>query len=219
MKIGIYGTGGTGREVYEIIQDIYELKGKLYEEIIFIDDITEDKELFGCRILSFDEVINEGIKDIRVAIAVGEPNLRAKLREKVEAKGYSLISVIHPRANVSRFAVIEDGVIIKGNCFVSNKAVVKKNVLLQAYAVVGHDVVINEDSLISNFVCIGGFSNIGDRVYIAMHSAIIDRINIGNDCIIGLSTSVFKDVEEGKIVLGNPGRIISNNNNKKVFKY
>jgi len=218
MKLGIYGTGGTGRELYEIILDIFEIKGKIFDEIIFVDDITTDKELFGCRILNFNELLKEKNKDIKFSIAVGEPQLRNILRKKVAEAGYALITISHPSAVVSRYAKISNGVILKRHCIISNKAIINENCLIQANCIIGHDVVINEDCIISNFVSIGGFTSVGDRTYIAMNSSIRDRIRIGSDSIIGMGSVVVKDVKDNCVVFGNPGKMVAKNDSKKVFK-
>ena len=52
MKLAIYGTGGSGRELYEIIMITREWDEK-WEEFVFIDDTKPDGEFLSCRMVTF----------------------------------------------------------------------------------------------------------------------------------------------------------------------
>lgn len=54
-----------------------------------------------------------------------------------------------------------------------------------------------------------GFPSIGDNVYIAPGAKVIGAVRIGNDVAIGANCVVTKDVPDGAVVVGVPGRIIS----------
>jgi len=45
-----------------------------------------------------------------------------------------------------------------------------------------------------------------------------DHIQIGNDVIISAGASVFKDVPDEAVAVGNPARIMKKNDQKRVFK-
>ena len=51
MILAIYGTGGTGREVHEIASSMNG-DGTRWSEIVFIDDVTEERSLYGSEIMS-----------------------------------------------------------------------------------------------------------------------------------------------------------------------
>ncbi len=83
--------------------------------------------------------------------------------------------------------------------------------------VVHDDTVIGRDCNISQGVTIGitnrgerkGVPIIGDRVYIAPGAKIIGGILIGNDAAIGANCVVTKDVPEHAVVVGVPGKVVS----------
>jgi serine O-acetyltransferase len=54
-----------------------------------------------------------------------------------------------------------------------------------------------------------GCPTIGDRVYIGPGAVIIGDITIGNDAAIGANAVVTKDVPANAVVVGVPGRIVS----------
>ena len=54
-----------------------------------------------------------------------------------------------------------------------------------------------------------GYVSIGNNVFIGVNSVVMPGVTIGNDVIIGALTLVDKDIPDGKVVCGNPGKIIA----------
>jgi len=83
--------------------------------------------------------------------------------------------------------------------------------------VVHRDAKIGKNCNISQGVTIGianrgnrkGCPVIGDNVYIGPGAKIIGGINVGNDVAIGANCVVTKDVPDRSVVVGIPGRVIS----------
>ncbi|MDG2448812.1 MAG: UDP-3-O-(3-hydroxymyristoyl)glucosamine N-acyltransferase [Saprospiraceae bacterium] len=72
---------------------------------------------------------------------------------------------------------------------------------------IAHNVVINDRAMIVACAEISGSAQIGQDSWVAPGSVIRDAIVVGRDVIIGLGTIVTKDVPDGSIVFGNPGRV------------
>ncbi len=211
MILGIYGSNGSGREVMEIarIQNVWD-------EIVFIDDFNESDS--PVRKISFEHFRETYPADsAMVVISLGETKDREMLRKRVTDAGYRLGAVRHPSAYISPDAKIGDGFIARANVVVSCGADIGENVQLFEGSTIGHDTVIGIDSIISAKVSIGGNCDIGSGVYIGMSAAVKEKTRIGNHSTIGMSTAVFKDVDENLIVLGNPGRPMKTNTESRVF--
>jgi serine O-acetyltransferase len=58
---------------------------------------------------------------------------------------------------------------------------------------------------------------IGDNVYIGAGAKILGGIHIGNGSVIGANAVVTHDVPPGSLVLGIPGRVIKQINNKAII--
>ncbi|CCJ93138.1 putative acetyltransferase protein [Cronobacter malonaticus 681] len=53
MKLGIYGAGGLGREVLMLARAINQCTSR-WNEIFFIDDVTDAQEVYGAAVVRFD---------------------------------------------------------------------------------------------------------------------------------------------------------------------
>ena len=54
-----------------------------------------------------------------------------------------------------------------------------------------------------------GYPQIGDNVYIGPGAKIVGKIKIGNDVAIGANCVVTKDVPNNSVIVGIPGKVIS----------
>jgi len=48
----------------------------------------------------------------------------------------------------------------------------------------------------------------GENVWVSPATTIINDIKIGDNALLGLGTVVIKNVEQGKTIVGNPGKEI-----------
>ncbi len=55
-----------------------------------------------------------------------------------------------------------------------------------------------------------GYPIIGDNVYIGPGAKVIGAVNIGNNVAIGANCVVTKDIPDNSVVVGVPGKVISN---------
>lgn len=55
-------------------------------------------------------------------------------------------------------------------------------------------------------ICIG--PTIGDFTIVATHCLLLPNVKIGQHCLIGASTLVSKDVDDYKVVVGSPGKVV-----------
>lgn len=218
MILGIYGTSGTGCEVYEIALQLNENNCR-WNDIVFIDD-TKDEGTFRNRnmypFVRLPEFYNCG--EIEIIIALGEPHYRRLLNEKVKEAGHNLATIIHPDAQISISAEIAEGLVARKGAIVSCDAKVGRNVFLQNYATVGHGAVVGNNCQLSSFCGIAGNCVVGDNVFIGLNVMMKERTKIGSYCIIGMGSCVFKDVPDEMIVMGNPARIVKKNESKMVFE-
>lgn len=105
---------------------------------------------------------------------------------------------------------IEDGACIGPHvvCYNQAKIVIKRNVIVSQYSYLctaGHKTELQnnaETGLIKSPIIIGEGAWIGARAFIGM------GVCVGENAIVGANSGVYKDVEPGMIVGGNPAQII-----------
>lgn len=217
MILGIYGTGGLGREVFILATKINQAS-LCWDEIIFIDDFTKETVLHSRPIYSFDKFKDTfHIDNTEIIIALGEPIYREQLAGKVCASGIKLAKLIHPNVYIPEDTTIEEGCIVFDNAVISCNVRLNKNVLIQPMAIVSHDSVVGENTVISAFVFVAGNCNIGKTVFIAVSVPIKEKVSIGSYSIVGMGSTVLRDIEAHVVAVGTPARAIRKNNGK-VFK-
>ena len=215
MMLLIYGSGGLGREVYDLAIRINN-KNQRWSEIAFIDDIRPDSELDGVKVLKFSDILQ--FENTECIVAVGEPNSREKLYQKLKHNNQKIATLIDPSAVVSNSATVEEGGIICAFVLLAANSYIHINSLIQPFVVIGHDTVIGRHSVISPGVLPGGGIITGEKVYIGMGATIKEKLTIGDNSIIGMGACVFQDIPSGVIALGNPARVMRKNEDGKVFK-
>lgn len=218
MILGIYGSGGLGREVLELAKQI-NMRSQRWNEIIFIDDFRTEKVFKSHSVYPFESIKSAyDPENIEIVIGIGEPKDREKLCNIINQNGFHLATLIHPNVHIPDSTTIGEGGVICINTVISCDVVIGKNVYIQPNALVGHDVVIGKNTVISGLVQIAGHCQIGDSAYLGMNVCIKEEIRIGNDTIVGMGSVVMRDIPDEMIVLGNPARSIRKNEDKKVFK-
>lgn len=216
MKLAIYGAGGLGREIYELSRQI----GR-WEDIYFIDDTVvsdEDYYINGVKTLHYTSAVTLFPKDgIEFVIALGEPEYRKKLYEKVKSDGFNFTTLIHPGVYISSSTKLGEGVIIQTNAVLTCNIEIGCNTLIQNTATVGHDTKIGRHCVVSANDVVAGHCNIGDCVYIGLNVPVRENISIGSDSIIGMGSVVLKDIPGNVIAMGNPARAMKNKDDRRVF--
>lgn len=209
----IYGAGGLGLETAEILSDNMKNGFEKCHTIIFVDDFCSEKNINGYQVVSFSETVSKA----KITIAVGEPEIRNLLLQKIQQSSLKLKSIISCRAYISPTATIEEGVIVAQFCSVQARAFIGLNVAVNTHSIIGHDVKIHEGAVISSMVNLGGASRIGPHAYLGMGSMIKENIELGKYSILSMGSILYTAAGSDVIVVGNPARVSKKNLQRRVF--
>lgn len=213
----IYCAGGLGKEVITLAEIINEEK-HTWDEIAFIDDVREETVFFEHTVYKYEEALRlRADNEVEVVIANGEPKVREMLWNRLEKDAFIMANLIYPSPFISPYAKVGKGVIIRERVSLSMDTVIEDNVFIQANVTIGHDTRIGSHSIISSFVGLSGNCDVGKRVYISMGVVTKQDISIGDNAIISLGSTIFRNVKENKIVMGNPAKVIGENEENSVF--
>lgn len=210
MILAVYCAGGLGREVIEFARAINR-----WENIIFVDDVTDQKFVSGVEVLRFAEA-EQFRGNLEFVIANGEPSVREDLYHKVKSAGYPLATLISPCCSILSNTEIGEGCILY-DCSISTNVHIGPNVLMNGNVRIGHDSSIGAHSVLSAFSFLGGDTHVGNCVYIAPGAMVKDCIHIGNDAIISLGAVILRHVRPESIMIGNPAKRWGINTEKTVF--
>lgn len=216
MKLAIYGAGGLGREIAELA-----INNNRWDEVFFIDDTKENNTMVDVistiQYSSFIQKFSTSKDAIEVLIGVGEPKYREKLYSKVKKDGFKFATLVSGFSSVSNNCIIGEGTIVSEFSTIHTNVKIGHNVMIQPHVTFGHDTIVGNHTVISSYFAPGGNLVIGNRVYIGNQSAVKESTRIGDDVIVGMGAVVYKDVDNGCVVVGNPARCTLGNAKHLVF--
>lgn len=199
--IVIYGGGGLGKTIIELIQSIGE-----YLIIGIIDDGIEP----GIRILNIpvlgsskhlEELKKKGIYQAVNAVGgIGDVIIRSKVFETLNKADFSLPSVIHPTAIIEQSAIIESGVQVFANSYIGTEVRIGFGCLINTGSIISHDCVLGDQVNISPGTILAGGVKVGNQALIGMGVTVNLGVLIGESARIGNGATIKGDVPPKTIV-------------------
>lgn len=194
-KIAIYGKSGHGK----VIADIARAQG--YKEILWIDDDPKKEAL---RFLDFYEFYHK----VPVLLGIGDNHIRQKLFHSLKSKGFSLPSLAHPSAIISKSAKIAEGCVIMPNAVINADVFIAEGVIVNTAAVIEHDCVIESFVHVSPKAALAGGVRVSKFSHIGIGANIIQGKHIGENCIVGAGACVIEDLPSCVTAVGIPAKVI-----------
>ena len=203
----IFGAGGHAVSVANVaISAGYKIK-------YFVDDNKYDSTLFGFNIIKNIADISN-VEDYSFSIAVGDNYKRELIYKKLISINRNLYFpiIIHKNATISSFCEIQEGVVVMPNSVVGPATKLGKFCLINTKASLDHESRMMDFSSLAPSVVTGGNVQLGKRTAICMGAVINHGINIGDDCVVGASSFVNKDIGKNNLCYGIPAKIIRKRN-------
>ena len=159
----IIGGGGHARMVIEAMR--LQGTGTPYA-ILDLDVAKVGNIVLEVPVLGGDELLSEmknrGVESFTVGVGEIRPTgVRERLFDRAHACGLYPQTVVHPRAIVSKWASIEDGVQLLPGCIVNNGVVVEANSIINSGAIVEHDCRIGAHAHVAPGSCLCGGVKVG----------------------------------------------------------
>jgi sugar O-acyltransferase (sialic acid O-acetyltransferase NeuD family) len=172
-EILVYGYGGHGRMIIEILQELgYSTIGIVDEKELNI----QQPSLFYCGTYS-----RELYKSSLLILAIGDNQIRYQLSQTVE---HTLFNLIHSSAIVAKSAVIGHGNVVLQQSVIQSNVHIGDNCIVNIGAKIDHDVIIGDSVHVAPQAYIGSGVKIGDRVLVGHGAIIMRNIVIPPDSII-----------------------------------
>ncbi len=202
-NIAIIGAGGFGREVKMLINQI-NLALPTYNFLGYFDDT-----ITGESILGKIEELNSYKDKISITIAIGDPQVKKKILQRLNNVNITHATLIHPNVILGGSSkTIGTGCIITAGCIITVDTQIGNFVTLNLCCTVGHDTIIDDYCSFMPGVNISGEVDIATCVYIGTGAKIINNVTIGENTTIGAGSVVAKSIPSNCVAVGVPSKII-----------
>lgn len=159
------------------------------ELVGFVDDRVDaappgDAPLLG-PVSALAALLADGVT--HVAVGIGDNDRRREVSERLEAQGFALATVVHPRAFVSSAAVLAPGVFVEAFASVHRNARLGRGTVLMPHVWVGHDVEIGAFSWASGRASVGGFARLGDGCKLGVGAIVPAHADVPAGTVLGVA--------------------------------
>lgn len=189
--------------------EIIELCEEIGCTILGIIDNNLKNKYLGYNIIGTDNDaanLYDVYGNVPLVITPDSPLLRKKLFIKYSNIGYEFVTIISPKAIISKSSTIGIGAIIQSGVNISSFSRIGNFVKLNMNSNIMHDTVIGDFTTIAPNAVVLGRINIGMQSYIGANSTILPEIEIGDNAIVGAGAVVTKNVISDSIVKGIPAK-------------
>lgn len=208
-QLVIYGAGGFGREVAQLVRDInhvertWELSGFLTD-----DAAAVGTEVGGLPVLGSLNWLTAN-PHAEVVIAVGNSAIRRKLAAAICSQGTTAFAtLIHPRAWVGDQVTIGNGSIICAGALITTDITLGEHVHVNIGATIGHDAVLEDYVTLNPGVSVSGNAVLRQGGQIGTGSVIIPSCEVGAWSVIGAGAVVTKSIGANVTAVGAPAKPI-----------
>jgi sugar O-acyltransferase (sialic acid O-acetyltransferase NeuD family) len=204
----IIGARGFGREIYNIAIQTKEYNN---EWIIkgFLDDKSDALNNFQNYPLILSSVEEYQIEENDIFIcALGDVKYKKKYVNIILGKNGKFINIIHPTVNLGVNTKIGIGCIICPFTYISNDVTIGNFNTIQSHSAIGHDSSIGNFNQINALTFFGGFTTLGDDITVNPGAAVLPKTTIGDGAILGINSTILKQVKPNTTVFGTPAKEI-----------
>ncbi len=208
QDIVIYGCGGFGREVLQIIHAL-NTQTSQWNCLGFVVDpgVTHPEAVHDLPVV-VDPTKLSSNTELSVVMAIGTPAARQRIVSRLKPLGYLFPKLVHPRAWIGEHVAIGEGTVICAGACLTTDITVSEHVHINLCATVGHDAAIGAFSTISPGANISGYVTLGECCDIGTGATINKGVSIGEGTVIGAGAAVISTIAPHCTAVGVPAKII-----------
>lgn len=211
-KYIIFGGSGMALEAITYLKDSHKEQGTQWCVTDVISTATPQIEKIS-QILDYRPNVHTSLYPHRhnkegnsAVIAVGDPNLRRRIAVEAKSYGFSLATIIHPKAYVSDTAIIGEGTIIAPLAYVGPFANVGQACLINVGASLAHDARMGDASVLSPLSSVNGYGEIGTCAFLGGGAVVNPRVALGKFGKLSAGSVLSASVGPGHLMYGLPAK-------------
>lgn len=208
--IVVYGAGGLGREIFQLLQKINRVQNSPMLSG-FIDDNVPMGTAFGrYEVVGDGAFINSLAHPTNVVLAIGDPKIKKKVADSLTSSWLTYPVIVHPSVEIEEelLANIGEGSIITAGNLLTVDIKIGRHVLLNLGCTVGHDVQIGDYCSVMPGVNISGNVTLEEGVFVGTGAKILNNLTIGARTKIGAGAVVTQSLPPDCTAVGVPARIV-----------
>ena len=206
--IVICGAGGLGREIAALIKRDY---AEEWHIIGFIDPNPNlSDNIDGLQLLP-ENYLDENA--VAVVLGMASAERKAVLFKQLSLKhNINFPNIISRKAIIAPDTHLGNGNVITDFCWVSTNVTIGDGVLVNVATTIGHDSKIGDFVSIMPQCAISGKVNVENSSLIGAKSFILQGKHIGQRSVVAAGSCVFRNVDDGETVWGNPAHTLIKSN-------
>lgn len=208
-RLVIIGASGHGK----VVADIASHCG--YDNIVFLDDDETVKSCMGFPVVG---KLSDAARyrDCDFFVAIGNPNTREKVLEKLKRMQLNIITLIHPDAVIADSVSVGIGTVIMAGVVINPYSKIGSGCIINTGATVDHDNVIGDYVHVSVGTHLAGTVYVGKGTWIGVGAVVSNNVNICGNCIIGAGAVVVKNIDETGTYVGVPVKKMEKMDKKNI---
>jgi|GEM_PF-32876 len=207
--VAVYGAGGFGREVIDLLEAINRQQPGRWRILGFFDDgFVRGQTVAGYSVLGGLSELNAYAAPLAVAMAIGQPATRRCLVAAIDNPLVFFPTLIHPSVDIRPEQRIElgEGCLLCAGTLLTVDIRLGRHVILNLNTTVGHDAVIGDFCALMPGVRVSGEVRLGEDVYVGTGATVINRVTVGAGATIGAGAVVTRDLPPYCTAVGVPAR-------------
>jgi sugar O-acyltransferase (sialic acid O-acetyltransferase NeuD family) len=193
-NIILFGAGGHSASCIDVIE--HENKYTIAGLVGLKSEVGSIRN--GYEIIGSDEDISALARQYEFALVavgqVGDYCLRTTLYDNVCRSGFTLPTIVSPKAIVSKHVNIGQGTIVMHGSIINAQATIGRNCIINTGAIVEHGSIIGNSTHISTGVVVNGGVRIGDETFIGSGSVLRQGVSIHNRAFVKMGSQIVSDV-------------------------
>lgn len=197
----VFGAGGFAKSVIDLLRAAGRQR-----PICVVDDAAQTPtDVLGVPVVGGRSALpllrEHGLGGAVNAVgAIGRMQTRIDIFAHLEGLGFSLPTLVDPRATVAQSASVADGAQVFSGAQVCPAASIGKGTIVNTNAVVSHDCSVGDHVHLAPGCLLAGEVTVGDGTLVGMGVTTPIGVRIGAGAIVGNGAVLLGDVPDGTIV-------------------